>query len=73
MEGVRDAEARRSVTVRLQLANGQWRNLILVAYPDYGDIRIGKITPETGAWPPGQERGPAGTDGHAVPRGRHRR
>jgi putative ABC transport system permease protein len=52
MDGVRDAEARRAVTVRLSVGPDQWRNLNLVAYPDPLDIHIGKVWPETGLWPP---------------------
>jgi putative ABC transport system permease protein len=56
MDGVAEADARRGVTVRMQLAPGQWRNLQLYAYPDPEDIRVGKVRPETGAWPPGKRQ-----------------
>ncbi len=52
MDGVAEADARRGVTVRMQLADGQWRNLQLYAYPDARDIRVGMVRPEAGAWPP---------------------
>jgi putative ABC transport system permease protein len=52
MDGVRDAEGRRTVTVRLQVGSDQWRNLLLVAYPNPLEIHIGKVWPETGLWPP---------------------
>jgi putative ABC transport system permease protein len=29
-----------------------WRNLMLFVVKDYGDIRISKLEPEQGAWPP---------------------
>jgi len=52
MQGVRDAEGRRSVTLRLRVGPDTWRPLHLFAIPDYDDIRINKIWPEEGAWPP---------------------
>ena len=52
MDGVLDAEGRRAVIVRLQIGPETWRNLVLVAYPDPQDIHIGKVSPETGVWPP---------------------
>jgi putative ABC transport system permease protein len=30
----------------------QWRNLILFVVEDYGNIRVSKLVPESGAWPP---------------------
>jgi putative ABC transport system permease protein len=30
----------------------KWRNLSLVVYPDYESIQVGKIWPQSGAWPP---------------------
>jgi putative ABC transport system permease protein len=51
MDGVADAEARRSLAVKVW--NGEkWENLDLVAVPDYDDTRIGLVTPEAGSWPP---------------------
>ena len=32
----------------------KWRNLILYTYPDFGSIRVGKVWPESGTWPPGE-------------------
>jgi putative ABC transport system permease protein len=29
-----------------------WRNLVLFVVKDYGDIRVSKLEPEQGAWPP---------------------
>lgn len=60
MREVGEAEGRRSVTVRVQVGpeqrpkvvEGEWHNLNLTVIPDYGDIRLDKIWPVRGAWPP---------------------
>jgi putative ABC transport system permease protein len=50
--GVGDAEARRVVSGRIKAGPAEWRNLTLFVVKDYGNIRIGKLNPEKGAWPP---------------------
>ena len=30
----------------------EWRNLTLFVVKDYGNIRVSKLVPEQGAWPP---------------------
>lgn len=30
----------------------RWRNLSLYSYPDYEAIRVGKVWPQSGTWPP---------------------
>ena len=52
MDGIRDAEGRRGVRVRLKVGPDEWRILTLDAIYDYDDIRINKVTSESGAWPP---------------------
>ena len=60
MEGVREAEGRRSVSVRLKVGPDEWRTLNLDAIHDYDDIRIHRLAPVpvlsevegSGAWPP---------------------
>ena len=47
-----DAEPRRVVTGRIKAGPVEWRNLILFVVKDYGDIRVSKLNPEQGAWPP---------------------
>jgi putative ABC transport system permease protein len=32
----------------------KWRNMAIFAYPDYEEIRVYKIWPQSGAWPPGK-------------------
>jgi len=52
MPEVADAEGRRSVRMRVRIGPDEWRSLELFAIPDYEDVRINKVFPEQGAWPP---------------------
>jgi putative ABC transport system permease protein len=52
MPDIRDAEGRRQVTVRLQVGPDKWLDLDLYAIDDYDAMRVNKIRPEGGAWPP---------------------
>ena len=53
MPGIADAEARRSVTVRLRTGPETFRELQLTAITDFEDQRLDLVTPEPGAaWPP---------------------
>jgi putative ABC transport system permease protein len=49
--GVRDAEERAERDVQVQIGD-DWRQLNLVVIPDFNDIRLNKIWPQSGAWPP---------------------
>lgn len=49
---VSDAEPRRTVRGQIKAGPVQWRNLVLFVVKDYGDIRVSKLEPEAGAWPP---------------------
>src|SRR5687768_5402099 len=49
---ISDAEPRRTVTGQIKAGPVQWRNLTLFVVKDYGDIRVSKLEPEAGAWPP---------------------
>ncbi len=49
--GVAEAEARRTVSGRIRGAHG-WRNLTLFVVKDFERIRVSKLNPEQGAWPP---------------------
>ena len=49
---VSDAEPRRSISGQIKAGPVQWRNLILFVVNDYGNIRVSKLVPEQGAWPP---------------------
>ncbi|MGB0384603.1 MAG: FtsX-like permease family protein [Ardenticatenaceae bacterium] len=52
IEGVEEAEARRNIVVRLETGPDEWVNLQLLAIPDYNNIRVSKVSPDGGAWPP---------------------
>ncbi len=52
MRDVEEADARRTVDVRVQTGPGEWENLRIFAIEDYDDMRVNKIWPESGAWPP---------------------
>jgi putative ABC transport system permease protein len=66
MDGVQEVDARAHIGLRFKVigdaagegADGQsetfWRDIQLYAVPDYDDIRVNKIRPQTGAWPPPQ-------------------
>ena len=49
---VSDAEPRRTIRGQIKAGPVQWRNLVLFVVHDYGNIRISKLVPEKGAWPP---------------------
>src|ERR1043165_3959774 len=49
---VSDAEPRRTISAQIKAGPVQWRNLILFVVHDYGNIRVSKLVPERGAWPP---------------------
>ncbi len=69
MEGVKDADARRNSGFRFKvLRNGVevraaatpgsqngWRNLSLLTYANYKDMRGFRLQPVSGAWPPPEE------------------
>jgi len=68
LPGVREADARRAISVRFQDGtqspaesdapeplppdDTKWRNMVLYAFPDYQSIRVGKVWSQSGAWPP---------------------
>lgn len=47
-----DAEGRARLEVRLQKDAGTWLNLGLSGIADFNDIRIDRLTPVEGSWPP---------------------
>lgn len=49
---VRDAEGRRSMAARLQTGPDEWRSVSLFAIPHFDDMRVNKIHPVQGNWPP---------------------
>jgi len=49
---VSDAEPRRTLHGSIKTGPAQWRDLALFVIKDYQNIRISKLTPDRGAWPP---------------------
>jgi putative ABC transport system permease protein len=49
---VSHAEPRRVISGQIKSGPMHWRNLMLFVVKDYGDIRVSKLEPEQGAWPP---------------------
>ncbi len=54
MDGVQDAEGRNSLQIRLQTGPNEWRQVQLTVIPDFNNIGINKIWPQSGVWPPGE-------------------
>jgi putative ABC transport system permease protein len=55
VDGVKDAEGRSSIIVRIKESDGTWKELNLNVIPDFNKIRINKIFPFSGDWPPGYQ------------------
>ncbi len=49
---VSDAEPRRVVSGRIRSGPVEWRTLMIFVVKDFGNIRVSKLNPEAGAWPP---------------------
>jgi len=52
LPAIEEADGRRSVNARLAVGANQWINLNLSAIEDFEDIRIDKVQPYSGTWPP---------------------
>ena len=52
MPNVQAADARRYIPARVETDPGIWKNLSLFIAADYEDIRVDRISPQIGAWPP---------------------
>jgi putative ABC transport system permease protein len=52
MDEVQQADARRSITARVEIRPGEWKNITVFVFADYDDIRVNKVTSQNGAWPP---------------------
>jgi putative ABC transport system permease protein len=50
--GVAEVEARRSLRGRIKAGPGEWKGLQLFVVRDYADVRISRLVPQRGAWPP---------------------
>jgi putative ABC transport system permease protein len=46
------AEPRRIISGQMKAGPFQWRNVMLFVVKDYGNIRVSKLVPEHGSWPP---------------------
>jgi putative ABC transport system permease protein len=54
LPGIAAIEPRRIVSGRIKAGPAQWRNLMLFVVRDYSNIRISRLAPQKGAWPPGR-------------------
>src|SRR4030065_387575 len=54
-KGVADGDARHVVAGRSERGPGVWRDLRIYAVDDYDEMRVNKILPVSGAWPPGKK------------------
>lgn len=52
MPHIRDADARHSFQAQIETSPGVWNTITLFAISDYNDIRVNKVLPERGTWPP---------------------
>ncbi|HMM21719.1 MAG TPA: ABC transporter permease [Selenomonadales bacterium] len=53
LRGVKEAEGRRNVDLRARTGTGEWRQMMLIAIPDYSKQKVNVIKSQSGAWPPG--------------------
>ncbi len=53
MPGVADADARRTLAVRVAAGPDTWKDLQLSAIADFDEQRINTVQPGSGVWPPG--------------------
>ncbi|SMC51680.1 ABC transporter permease [Sporomusa malonica] len=53
LRGVKEAEGRRNVDLRVHTANGEWRQMFLTAIPDYNEQKVNLVRSQSGVWPPG--------------------
>ncbi len=53
LRGVKEAEGRRNVDLRVRTAGGEWRQMYLTAIPDYNKQKVNIVKSQSGAWPPG--------------------
>ena len=52
IRGVKSADGRRTVAVRVQAADGNWKQMNLTVIADYKDVRVNKLKMMEGTWPP---------------------
>jgi putative ABC transport system permease protein len=56
MPDIKDADARRSLTVRVNVGPDKWLDMNLFAARDFTDIHVDKIFSISGAWPPPEKQ-----------------
>jgi len=52
MENIADADARRGLDARVETAPGEWAFFRVFGIADYNGMRINKVYPQEGPWPP---------------------
>jgi putative ABC transport system permease protein len=52
LPGVGEIEGRRSLRGRIKAGPGEWKGLQLFVVRDYADVRVSRLVPQQGAWPP---------------------
>lgn len=52
MEGVTGVDARRLVRARVEVANGDWRSLLLYSVRDFSNMQVSQVYTVEGQWPP---------------------
>jgi putative ABC transport system permease protein len=52
ISGVGMAEGRATLNVRVEVGPNEWKSLLLNVIADYSDMRINKVLPIVGRWPP---------------------
>lgn len=52
MDEVQEADARHTIRARIETGQGNWANITIFAIRDYNDIRVNKVSPQSGSWPP---------------------
>jgi putative ABC transport system permease protein len=50
--GIGQVEERRSISARVRVGAGEWRNAILFIIEDYNSVRISTLKSQAGKWPP---------------------
>ena len=53
IRGIKAAEGRRNVALRVLGSDGLWKQLTLVAIPDYEKQKVDIVRHQSGEWPPG--------------------
>ena len=52
---VEEAEGRRFVSIRYRVGDSDWYTMQLLAIPDFEDIRLSKVQPQAGEYPPPEQ------------------